>query len=120
MKRLIPNNPLDFLARSELKRLQIHFPNPSQLITMREMLMEIGTLSMRLNLAPVLSQQEIACLVWITRGKTSGEIAQILKLQPATVRSYLTRIKRKLRATTMPEAVYKAIRYNYIQPIPDS
>jgi DNA-binding CsgD family transcriptional regulator len=116
MKQLVRNDPLNFLARNELKRLEIHFPNATQLMAMREMLMELGTLSTRLTLAPNLSQQEIACLVWITRGKTAAEIAHLLQLQHTTVRNYLTRIKRKLRATTMPQAVYEAIRYSYIRP----
>lgn len=116
MKGSIRNAPLDFLARNELKRLQIHFPSPAQVLAMQEMLSELGTLSTRLTLSPKLSPQEIACLIWVARGKTSSEIASLLQLQHTTVRSYLTRIKRKLHANTMPQAIYEAIRYSYIRP----
>ncbi|WP_306118388.1 MULTISPECIES: LuxR family transcriptional regulator [unclassified Roseitalea] len=57
-----------------------------------------------------LSTRENECLMWTASGKTSAEIAIILKLSEHTVNHYLTAACQKLGATNRAHAVYKAMR----------
>lgn len=61
-----------------------------------------------------LSQRESECLTWTASGKTSAEIAIILKLSEHTVNHYLTAACQKLGATNRAHAVYKAMRAGYL------
>ncbi|MCJ8521826.1 LuxR family transcriptional activator of conjugal transfer of Ti plasmids [Pseudorhizobium tarimense] len=54
--------------------------------------------------APKLSPQETVCLKWLAEGKNMPEIAELLGLKWATVRSALDEAKRKLNAVTLPQA----------------
>jgi len=51
-----------------------------------------------------LSQQERRVVSAVADGKTDKEIAQMLKLQPKTVRNYLDRVFEKLGVNTRTEA----------------
>jgi LuxR family quorum-sensing system transcriptional regulator CciR len=110
------DDTLDFIAGLELQRLGIDAPSTEQVSVMKSMLADRTTLVTRLVPNPSLNKREVACLIWITRGKSSLEIAKILDIKHTTVRSHLTRIKNKLQAHTMPQAVYESIRYSYVQP----
>lgn len=61
-----------------------------------------------------LSAREGECLMWTASGKTSAEIAIILKLSEHTVNHYLTAACQKLGATNRAHAVYKAMRAGYL------
>ena len=61
-----------------------------------------------------LSTRENECLMWTASGKTSAEIAIILKLSEHTVNHYLTAACQKLGATNRAHAVYKAMRAGYL------
>ena len=63
-----------------------------------------------------LSQRELECLIWVTRGKSSGDIGGILGLSPRTVDSYLEKVCSKLRVRTRIEAVAVAVRAGVIEP----
>jgi len=63
-----------------------------------------------------LSPRELECLIWVTRGKSSGDIASILGLSPRTVDSYLEKVCSKLRVRTRIEAVVVAVRAGVIEP----
>ena len=107
---------LNFLAKTELNRLRIVAPDNEQISVMKSILIDRGTASTKLILCNELTEHEVACLTWITRGKKSKDIAKELDIRHATVRSYLTRIKQKLNSLTMAQAVYEAIRQCYIRP----
>jgi DNA-binding response OmpR family regulator len=64
----------------------------------------------------MLSEREIECLTWAARGKTSGEIAQILDLSKRTVDFHIDNARTKLGATTRIEAVIKALSGRLIEP----
>ena len=64
----------------------------------------------------ILSRREINCLHWTARGKTSDEIAQILRIRHTTVASYKREILRKLNCTNMAQAIFQGIRFGYIEP----
>jgi len=116
MVNAIRNNNLNFLAKKELGRLHITHPDPQQILVMKAILSERGALSTKLIYPNELTERELACLIWITRGKNSKYIARELNMPYATVRSHLHRIKQKLNAMTMAQAVYEAIKIYYILP----
>jgi len=64
----------------------------------------------------LLSPRELECLVWVSRGKSSGDIGSILGLSPRTVDSYLEKVCAKLRVRTRIEAVAIAVRAGVIDP----
>ncbi|MFP5075985.1 helix-turn-helix transcriptional regulator [Rhizobium sp. YIM 134829] len=61
-----------------------------------------------------LSRREIECLHWAAAGKTTVEMAQILKLSEYTVNHYLNRATRKLDSVNRVQTVAKAIRAGLI------
>lgn len=61
-----------------------------------------------------LSRREIECLHWAAAGKTTTEMAQILKLSEYTVNHYLSRATRKLDSVNRVQTVAKAIRAGLI------
>ena len=63
-----------------------------------------------------LSPRELECLVWVSRGKSSGDIGSILGLSPRTVDSYLEKVCAKLQVRTRIEAVAVAIRTGMFDP----
>ncbi|MBB5747091.1 helix-turn-helix domain-containing protein [Brevundimonas variabilis] len=63
-----------------------------------------------------LSPRELECLLWVSRGKSSGDIGAILGLSPRTVDSYLEKVCAKLRVRTRIEAVALAVRAGTIEP----
>lgn len=71
---------------------------------------DVGTQNM------ALSPRELECLIWVTRGKSSGDIGGILGLSPRTVDSYLEKVCSKLRVRTRIEAVVVAVRAGVIEP----
>lgn len=61
-----------------------------------------------------LTQREIECLAWVSEGKTSGELAEIVGLSEHTVNHYLLSATRKLDSVNRTQAVAKALRYGLI------
>jgi DNA-binding CsgD family transcriptional regulator len=62
------------------------------------------------GLAMGLTVKEIDCLRWTAEGKTSSEIAAIIKLSEHTVNHYLIAAARKLDCVNRVQAVAKALR----------
>jgi DNA-binding CsgD family transcriptional regulator len=58
---------------------------------------------------PHLTARELECLRWVALGKSTGEIAAILKISPHTTRGYLKSVHHKLDCVTSAQAVSKAI-----------
>jgi DNA-binding NarL/FixJ family response regulator len=63
-----------------------------------------------------MSTRELEVLTWAARGKTSAEIAMILKLSKRTVDFHLDNARVKLGATTRIEAVIRAAIAGLIEP----
>jgi DNA-binding NarL/FixJ family response regulator len=66
-----------------------------------------------------MSSRELEVLTWAARGKTSAEIAMILKLSKRTVDFHLDNARMKLGATTRIEAVIRAATAGLIEPWAD-
>lgn len=56
------------------------------------------------------TSRELECLNWSAAGKTSWEIAQILRCSEATVNFHLKNLRRKFNVTSRQQAVVKAMR----------
>jgi DNA-binding CsgD family transcriptional regulator len=65
---------------------------------------------------PTLSVREKDCLRWAAGGKTSWEIAQILKISERTVIFHLANAAKKLQATNRRQAVVRALTLRLINP----
>ncbi len=63
---------------------------------------------------PPLSKREREVLQLLANGLTTGEVACMLHLSPATVRSYCEHGMRKLSASTRVHAVAEALRTRVI------
>lgn len=63
-----------------------------------------------------LSQRELQCLEWVSRGKSSSDIGAILSLSPRTVESYLEKVCAKMKVRTRIEAVVAAVQLGLIEP----
>ena len=57
-----------------------------------------------------LTPRERDCLMWTSRGKTSADIGQIMKISEHTVNHYLTCAIRKMDAVSRTQAAVKALR----------
>jgi DNA-binding CsgD family transcriptional regulator len=56
-----------------------------------------------------LSPREIECLQWVALGKTYTDIAMILGVSHATIKTNLDAARFKLNAVNLPQAVAKAV-----------
>lgn len=63
-----------------------------------------------------LNDREIDVLTWVSRGKTSIEIARKLRLSKRTVDFHVDNARIKLHAATRTEAVIKAVASGLIKP----
>lgn len=61
-----------------------------------------------------LSTRELECLIWAAEGKTSVEVAEILRLSEHTVNHHLASATLKLGAVNRTHAVVRAIRWGLI------
>jgi DNA-binding CsgD family transcriptional regulator len=61
------------------------------------------------NSALGLTRRENEVLVWVARGKTNAETAELLSIAPGTVKKHLDHIYEKLGVGTRTEAVVTAI-----------
>ncbi len=64
----------------------------------------------------LLSGREAECLLWVSRGKSSADIGQIVGLSPRTVDSYIEKACAKLGVRTRIEAVAVGVRLGVIDP----
>ena len=68
------------------------------------------------GMSSLLSGREAQCLLWVSRGKSSGDIGEIVGLSPRTVDSYIEKACSKLKVRTRIEAVAVAVRTGLIDP----
>lgn len=63
-----------------------------------------------------LTPRERECLYWVSRGKTSGEIATIISLSESTTNFHISNAVRKLNVTNRTQAVSRAVAERLIEP----
>lgn len=66
------------------------------------------------RIVPMLTERERDCLQWVARGKSSGEVGDMLHISENTVNFHLKKAFRKLDANNRITAVVNAIRYGLI------
>ncbi len=65
---------------------------------------------------PRLTARERDCIAWVAEGKTDWEISRILSIGEATAHGYVESAKRKLGATTRPEAAGRWLAFERGRP----
>jgi DNA-binding CsgD family transcriptional regulator len=61
-----------------------------------------------------LTERQREILLWICRGKTYAEIAMILGLSNASIKSYLDTTRHKLNVVNLPQACALAVAYGIL------
>lgn len=61
-----------------------------------------------------LTRREIQCLKWAAKGKTDGEIAEIVKISMPTVRFHMRNAADKMGVVGRPQAVHRASVLGYV------
>jgi len=70
----------------------------------------------RIDKNAAMTPREFECLYWLSRGKTTAEIAPLLKISDRTVNFHITNICEKLDAANRTQAIAKAISLKLIDP----
>ena len=97
-------NDADFLRTVEQNRHVIHLMAIYFHAHVRQGLQN-STYSKRCSLSP----REIDCLQWAARGKSSGDISDILTISRRTVIFHLENAKRKLEVASLQQAIVRAL-----------
>lgn len=63
-----------------------------------------------------MTPREFECLFWLSRGKTTGEISQALKISERTVNFHITNLCEKLGAANRTQAIAMAVSLKLIEP----
>lgn len=61
-----------------------------------------------------ISARERDCLAWLSEGLNAAEIAERLAIRERTVHFHLSNARRKLKASSLPQAIAKAIRHSIL------
>lgn len=74
------------------------------------------TVSQSIRAREILTSREVEILLWVERGKSNNEIAQILSISHLTVKNHVQKILRKLDVQNRAQAVAKGINLNLTSP----
>ncbi|HEX4044625.1 MAG TPA: helix-turn-helix transcriptional regulator [Gammaproteobacteria bacterium] len=107
---------INYLAISLLEKCGSKNPTQRQIDLMSSVLTKVTFIKEAYFNHP-LTEREVGCLFWAAMGKTAKETADLLDLQTYTVEEYRQEIKHKLNSRSMAEAVFKGIRFGYLQSL---
>jgi DNA-binding CsgD family transcriptional regulator len=68
------------------------------------------------TIGPIITDREREVLLWIARGKSKTETAEILKVSQSTIKRHCENIFKKLEVNNLPSAVAKALHMKIINP----
>lgn len=114
MSTLNNSQSLNYLAIDLLEKLGNKTPNQPQIDLMESLISKVS-IEQRLSFDHKLSARESACLLLAAQGKTSDETAEMLGVKSSTIKTYHKKIKRKLACASLAHAVFRGIRYGYLQ-----
>jgi len=63
-----------------------------------------------------MTPREFECLFWLSRGKTTGEIAQALSISERTANFHITNLCEKLGAANRTQAIAMAVSLKLVEP----
>lgn len=107
------NRKFKSLAKSFLNELGNSSPNGDHLTKMESIITNFAFLR-KFEFDNKLSAREVHCLILAAQGKTTPEIAELLKIKEPTVNTHRREILRKLNCKTMAHAVFQSMRYNIL------
>jgi DNA-binding CsgD family transcriptional regulator len=105
-----PRGYFSYLSIASPERdLDLSFTNRAEIqmfaLLAHERCHALDTVAARPDAPKTLSARELECLRWVAAGKTDGEIGTILAISGATAKFHVDSARRKLGATTRPQAV---------------
>jgi DNA-binding CsgD family transcriptional regulator len=105
-------SPIELTSRTSSKRLQLL--HVSQIGSNEHLLRvvegDVGNDQMVLKSRLMITDRESEVLLWIARGKSNRDIAEILSLSPRTVNKHLEQIYTKLGVENRTSAAALAVR----------
>lgn len=99
-------------ARCDKDAVSLIYAAANQFFTIYSDLQETGNP----NTFLLLTRRETEILLWLARGKTKSEIADILFVTESTVKRHCESVFKKLDVNNIPFAVLKAVRMGLIKP----
>ena len=106
--------PANFLAIKILEKVGVAEPS-EQAINVLEAALSHAVIKSNVIYDYRLKMKERACLFWAAKGKTIKETAEIMNSESSEIEACRKTIKRKLRASSIAQAVFEGIRFGYIQ-----
>ncbi len=107
-----PPSPIELTSRASSKRLQLLYVSQigSNEHLLRVIEGDVGNDQMVLKSRLMITDRESEVLLWIARGKSNRDIAEILSLSPRTVNKHLEQIYTKLGVENRTSAAALAVR----------
>jgi DNA-binding CsgD family transcriptional regulator len=106
-------NQYNYLAIQILEHIGITEPTQQQVDLIENIVSGCG-IQVRAHFDNCLSKKEIACLYWAAHGKSSQKTAELLAMSQSTVEAHRKEIKRKLKCSTIGQAIFEGLRYGWI------
>lgn len=107
-------NPANLLAIKILEQIGMMDP-PQHAINLLESALSHLVITDSFIYDYRLNLKEKACLFWVAKGKTIKETAEIMNLDNNDVESCRKSIKRKLKASSIAQAVFEGMRLGYVR-----
>jgi DNA-binding NarL/FixJ family response regulator len=90
-------------------------PKPSQQqVELAKSLLLRASINKELVFHKSLTEREISCLLLAAKGTSIEDTAKLLKVVPSTVKTWRSKINRKLSCASITQAVFEGIRYGYL------
>lgn len=107
----------DRVGQAEKKNIVARLGEGYMLLAhLHEAVIRLGLPKASLASSKVLTKREKECLAWVSFGKTSWEISQILGISEATAIFHISNASKKLGTSTRSQAVARAIALGIIAP----
>lgn len=103
----------NYMAVEVLELLGIEQPTQSQIDLMESVVSSV-TIKTAVFFSKGLTQRERSCLYWSAKGKTSEQIAKLLKIKKITVDGHKKETIRKLQCSNITQCVYEGIKHGYL------
>lgn len=103
------------LAKELLKELGNPTPKPEHLELAEKLLLR-ATLKRQLTFDKELTAEEVQVLFWAAQGYSIEKTAKKMNIKFSSAQSHRKEIRRKLKCSSIAQAVYEGICFGYISP----
>lgn len=106
---------VNFLAISLLDHVGVTMPSQA-VIDVMESVLSHTVIKKNIVFNQCLDKKECVCLFWAAKGKTTEETAKIMNMSSGSIEASRRNIKRKLQASSLAQAVFEGMRFDFIHP----